>query len=117
VKTEVVSQGVIWAVIVGMALSNFVVCFVPIAVMSRMAMPKPLMRWLSFVPVSVMGALVAGEVLRPGGVWSNPFTGPSLYAAIVTALTFHFSRSFLGATVAGMASFVALQHLLPLVVR
>jgi branched-subunit amino acid transport protein len=117
VKTEVVSQVVIWGVIVGMAVSNFLVRFVPIAVMSRMAMPKALMRWLSFVPVSVMGALVAGEVLRPGGAWSNPLTGPSLYAAIVTALTFHFSRSFLGATVAGMASFVALQHLLPMVVR
>jgi branched-subunit amino acid transport protein len=117
VKSEIVSQGVIWGVIVGMAVSNFAVRFIPIAVLSRLNMPKPMMRWLSFVPVSVMGALVAGEVLRPGGVWSNPLTGASLYAAIITGVTFHFSKSFLGATVAGMASFVAIQHLLPLVVR
>ena len=57
------------------------------------------------------------EVLRPGGQWSNPLAGPSLFAAIITALTFRFTRSFLGATVAGMASFVVLQHALPLVVR
>jgi len=117
VKSEVVSQGVIWGVIVGMAASNFAVRFIPIAVLSRMSLPKPVMRWLSYVPVSVMGALVAGEVLRPGGVWTNPLAGASLYAALITGLTFHFSRSFLGATVAGMASFVALQHLLPLVLR
>jgi len=98
-----------------MAVLNFAVRFPPIAIVSRLDLPRPIMRWLSFVPVSVMGALVAGEVLRPGGVWSNPLTGPSVYAAIITALTFHFSRSFLGATVAGMASFVALQRILPLV--
>jgi branched-subunit amino acid transport protein len=117
VKTETVSQALVWGVVIGMAISNFAVRFVPMALLSRVEMPKPVMRWLSFVPVSVMGALVAGEVLRPGGAWANPLTGASLYAAIVTGITFHFSRSFLGATVAGMASFVALQHLLPLLVH
>lgn len=112
-----ISQTAIWTVIVGMGLANFAVRFVPMAIVSRMELPKPIMRWLSFVPVSVMGALVAGEVLRPNNAWVNPLTSPSVYAAIVTALTFRFSRSFLGATVAGMASFVALQRLLPLVLH
>jgi branched-subunit amino acid transport protein len=112
VKTEI-TQTTIWAVIAGMALANFVLRFVPIAVVSRMRLPAPVMRWLSFVPVSVMGALVAAEVLRPGGVWTNPLAGPSVYAALITALVFRSTRSFLGATVAGMASFVTLQHLLP----
>ncbi len=108
-----ITQAAIWAVIVGMALLNFVIRFVPIAVVSRMQLPAPVMRWLSFVPVSVMGALVATEVLRPGGTWGNPLSEPSLYAAIITGLVFRSTRSFLGATVAGMASFVALQRLLP----
>ena len=104
-----------WAVIAGMAVLNFLVRFPPIAIVSRLDLPHPVMRWLSFIPISVMGALVAGEVLRPGGAWSNPLTGASLWAAVITALTFRFTRSFLGATVTGMASFVILQHLLPLV--
>jgi branched-subunit amino acid transport protein len=112
--TTDISQAAIWTVIIGMALLNFVVRFIPIALVSRMQLPRPVMRWLSFVPVSVMGALVAAEVLRPGGTWGNPLTGPSLYAAIITAIVFRTTRSFLGATVAGMASFVALQQLLPL---
>jgi branched-subunit amino acid transport protein len=60
---------------------------------------------------------VASEVLRPGGVWSNPLMGASLYAAVVTALVFRYTRSFLGATIAGMAAFVVIQHALPLLAR
>ena len=112
-----VGQTTIWIVIVGMGVLNYAVRFLPLSIVSRIDVPKPIARWLSFVPISVMGALVASEVLRPGGVWSNPLTGPSLYAAIATALVFRFTKSFLGATVAGMASFVALQHVMPLVVR
>jgi len=112
VKTEL-APTFIWAVIVGMAILNFAVRFPPIAIVSRIDLPRPVLRWLAFVPVSVMGALVAGEVLRPGGAWANPLTSPSVYAAIVTALVFKFTRSFLGATVAGMASFVVLQRLIP----
>ena len=115
-KTEV-SEATIWIVIVGMAVLNYAVRFIPLAVVSRIDLPKPVARWLTFVPIAVMGALVASEVLKPGGTWANPLTGPSLYAAIITALVFRFTRSFLGATVAGMASFVLLQHALPLVVR
>lgn len=108
------SQGLIWGVIVGMAVLNYAVRFPPIAIVSRMQLPDPVMRWLSFVPVSVMGALVAGEVLRPGGAWTSPAASPSLYAAVVTGIVFKFTRSFLGATLAGMASFVALTRLLAL---
>ena len=113
--TSSVSSATIWAVIVGMAVLNYAVRFPPIAIVSRMDLPKPIMRWLSFIPISVMGALVAGEVLRPAGVWIDPLTSPNLLAAIITGVVFKFTRSFLGATVAGMASFVVLQRVLPLV--
>jgi branched-subunit amino acid transport protein len=100
-----------------MAVLNFAVRFPPIAIFSRVEMPRPVLRWLSFVPISLMGALVASEVLRPGGAWVNPISSPSLYAAVVTGLVFRASRSFLGATIAGMASFVLIQRVVPLIVR
>ena len=112
-----ISQATIWAVIVGMAVLNFAVRFPPLAIVSRLELPAPVLRWLSFVPIAVMGALVASEVLRPGGAWVDPLTSPSLYAALLTALVFRTTRSFLGATVSGMAGFVLLQRVLPLVVR
>ena len=106
------TQATIVAVIVGMAVANFAIRFTPIAALSRISLPKPLLRWLSFVPVSVMGALVASEVLRPRGEWQPPLTNPGLYAAILTGVVFRFSRSFLGSTVAGMVAYVVLRELL-----
>jgi branched-subunit amino acid transport protein len=106
-----VSSATIWAVIVGMAVLNYLVRFPPIAIVSRVELPRPVARWLSFVPIAVMGALVASEVLRPGGQWISPLTSPNIYAAVITALVFRYTRSFLGATVAGMAAFVVLSNL------
>jgi branched-subunit amino acid transport protein len=112
-----VSSGTIWAVIVGMAILNYLVRFPPIAVISRVDLPKPVVRWLSFVPIAVMGALVASEVLRPAGQWISPISSPNVYAAVITALVFRYTRSFLGATVAGMAAFVLLSNVFAMLAR
>lgn len=99
-------------VILGMAVINFGLRHFPLAVFSRVELPKPLLWWLSYVPVSVMGALVASEVLRPDGVWQPPLTNPGVYAAALTALVFRFTRSFLGSTAAGVICFLVLRGLL-----
>ncbi len=93
----------------GMAVLNFAVRFPPIAIVSRIDLPRPVMRWLSFIPISVMGSLVALEVLRPGGVMANPLTSPYLWAAIPTAFIYWRTRSFLGATLTGMVLFVVVR--------
>ncbi|MDI6693252.1 MAG: AzlD domain-containing protein [Anaerosomatales bacterium] len=103
--------GTIWAVIAGMAIANFVVRFTPIALVSRARIPAPIARWLSYVPVAVMASLVATEVLRPGGSWLLSPRNPYLLAAIPTAFVFGKTRSFLGATLAGMVSFLAFRAL------
>jgi branched-subunit amino acid transport protein len=102
----------ITTVILAMAVINFGLRFVPLAILSRLELPKPLTHWLSFIPISVMGALVATEVLRPGNEWQPPLTNMGIYAAALTMVVFHFTRSFLGATLAGMVSFVALSALI-----
>jgi len=107
-----VSDTYIWSVVIGMALANFAVRFIPIAIVSRIELPRPIMRWLSYIPASVMGALVAGEVFRPGGDWVAPLTSPYFWASIPTAFVYVRTRSFLGATLTGMLSFVALRAVL-----
>jgi branched-subunit amino acid transport protein len=108
------SDSFIWTVIVGMALANFAVRFVPIAVVSRLDLPRPLMRWLSYVPVAVMGAIVAGEVLTPQGRYIPPWDNPYLLAAFPTALVYWKTRSFLGAVIVGMLVFIALRSIMGL---
>jgi branched-subunit amino acid transport protein len=100
------------AVIAGMAAINFALRFAPMALVSRLQLPAPLRRWLSFVPISVMGSLVALEVLRPAGSWQPPLDNAGLYAAALTMLVFRFTRSFLGATLTGMIAFVLIERLL-----
>lgn len=102
----------VWTVVIGMAVLNFAFRFAPLALFSRIEMPAPVLRWLSFIPIAVMGSLVASEVLRPGGTWQPPLTNPGVYAALLTMVIFRFTRSFLGATVAGMLSYVALRAIL-----
>lgn len=99
----------ILAVIAGMALVNFALRSAPIALLSQRDLPAPVLRWLSFVPIAVMGALVASEVLRPGGTWIALAHNPGVPAAILTALAFRVTRSFLGATLVGVLVFVALR--------
>lgn len=106
------SDAFIWSVVVGMAVLNFAVRFPPIAAISRVELPSPVMRWLSFIPISVMGALVSLEVFRPGGTFVPPWTSPYVWAMIPSALTYWKTRSFLGATLVGVLSFVALRALL-----
>jgi len=102
----------IWMVIALMAVANFVVRFSPIAILSRLELPEPLGRWLGLVPAAVMGALVAGEILRPSGEYLLTLRNPYLLAAIPTALVYHRTRSFLGTTVVGMLIFVGIRALL-----
>jgi len=106
------APAVVWGIIAGMAAVNFLVRFIPLAVVTRLKLPEPVMRWLSYVPISVMGALVATEVLRPQGVFVPPWTSPWLAGGLASAIVFWKTQSFLGATVAGMALFVVLRTLL-----
>lgn len=105
------SDGYIWAVIVGMGVANYAVRFLPMALLSRLELPKPLLRFLSFIPVTVMSALTVGEVLRPDGHWLAPTSNPYLFAAIPTAFVYYKWRSFLGTTVAGILFFLVFRAL------
>jgi branched-subunit amino acid transport protein len=107
-----VSPTVVWALIIGMAVINFAERFVPMALVSRLELPRPVLRWLSYVPIAVMGSLFATQVLMPNGTFLQPWSSPWVWAALLTAAVYYKTCSFLGATVAGMAGFVVLSRLL-----
>lgn len=102
----------IWAGIALMAGITFALRALPITVLSRVRIPEPVERWLSFVPVSVMAALVAGEVFRPDGHWLPLSSNPYLLAAVPTGVVYYWTRSLLGATLAGILAFLAFRALL-----
>lgn len=102
----------VWTTVLAMAVVTYLLRALPITVLSRLRIPRPVERWLSFVPVSVMAALVASEVFRPDGRWLEPGHNPYLLAALPTGLVYYWTRSLLGATLAGVACFLAFRALL-----
>jgi branched-subunit amino acid transport protein len=84
------------------------------------------MRWLSYVPVAVMGALLATETLIPALEAANgvgdgrtpPFVplylSPGIYGALAAMLAYRFSKSFIGSTVAGVFVYALIQWLVGL---
>ncbi len=111
-RTEALSTEIILALIFGMAATNYALRSIPLVLLSRVKLPKAVTRWLSFVPISVMGALVASEVLVPDGTWVAPLGNPAFWAAAVSAITYRYTKSFIGGSMAGMVSFVVLRAMM-----
>lgn len=74
----------------------------PLVVLSRFALPGWLTDWLRFVPIAVLAALAAIEVLLPGGQ-ALLFHAPSLAGIAAAFAVAVAARSLLGAVLAGVA--------------
>lgn len=84
----------------------------PIMVLSRTALPEWLMRWLSYVPVAVMAALVAQELLVSDGKIASFSDNVELWAALPTFLTAIFTKSLLGTVGVGILTVMVLRFLI-----
>jgi len=107
----------IWVVIIGMAITNFAFRFAPLAILSRMNMPRPIMRWLSFIPVSVMGALFAKSILLPAfdEMHEIPlYLNPGIFGGIAAMVMFRLTKSFMISSVTGMVIYVCIRFLIGL---
>jgi branched-subunit amino acid transport protein len=102
----------IWAIVIGMGVANYVIRLTPFAALSKVEIPVVVRRWLSYVPVAVLAAIVANEVLLPKGEWLAPWDNPYLIAAIPTAATYWWTKSFIGTTLLGIVYFLVVRALL-----
>lgn len=109
--SNTLSQQTLIMVILGMGAINFCLRFIPMAALSRVALPEVVMRWLSYIPISVMGALFAKEVLLPSAAFNPMYANPGIYGALVSMATFKYTKSFIGSTLAGVGSYLLLRAL------
>ena len=103
------------ALFVGMALVTYLPRMLPVVVLSRFRLPPWLLRWLGFVPVSVLSALLARELLfgaGSGGALALPPAQPQLLAAIPAFLAAVYMRSLMGTVVVGIVAMALLRHLI-----
>ncbi len=83
------------------ALVTAVPRVLPLVALSRMQLPGWLLDWLRYVPVAVLSALLAIELLSAGAA-GVPAIGAAFAVAFMT-------RSLLGTAVAGVAVFWVLS--------
>jgi branched-subunit amino acid transport protein len=102
----------VWAIVVGMGIANYLIRLAPFAALSRVEIPGVVRRWLSYVPVSVLAAIVANEILIPQGEWIAPWDNPYLLAALPTAATYWWTKSFIVTTLLGIVYFLVARALL-----
>ena len=109
-------QDLVFWTIVGMGLVTYLPRLIPLLVLSGQAgtensLPPWLTRWLGYVPVAVLAAMLLPSLLVVEGrahlAWDNLY----LWAALPTAWIAWKTRSLVGAVLAGVAV-VALGRLI-----
>lgn len=99
-------------VIVGAAAVTFIPRVLPLMVLSRFRIPDWGMRWLHYVPVSIMAALVAQELLVKDGSLIPLSRNTGLWAALPAFWVAAKTRSLLGAVITGIVCAMVLRMLL-----
>ncbi len=95
----------ILALILACAAVTAIPRVLPMVLLSRMALPRWLLAWLAYVPVAVLAALLAIEVLMVDGKVALSAANPSLLAIVPALAVAGFTRSLIGTVVAGVAVF------------
>lgn len=94
-------------VILGGAAVTVIPRVAPLVVLARLALPDWLRRWLAYVPVAILSALLATELLVDGGTLA--FKWRELAAIVPVFLLAATTRSLLGAVGAGVVTIAVLR--------
>ena len=90
------------SLVLACALVTAVPRVLPLVLLSRLALPAWLLDWLRFVPVAVLAALTAIEVLVPGGK-ALALHVPSLAGVAAAFAVAGWTRSLLATVASGVA--------------
>lgn len=105
----------IYTIIIGMAVVTYLPRELPFLILGERRLNGKIILWLSFVPVSVMSALVFQEVFARKGSGASIDFSPNnlfLWAAIATFVFGSVVKNFFATVVFGMAFLAALRYFL-----
>ncbi len=88
--------------VVGMALATYLPRMLPLVVLTRTGLPPLVLKWLSFIPVAVLSALLFPSILmQDGGLCIRP-DNLYLLAAIPTIIVAAVFRNLFATIVIGI---------------
>lgn len=93
------------ALILACAAVTVVPRVLPMVLLSRLTLPDWLLAWLAYVPVAVLAALLALEVLMVEGRPALAFSNAALLAIGPALAVAGLTRSLIGTVIAGVAAY------------
>jgi len=78
----------------------------PLLLLSKISIPPLVMRWLRFIPVAVLSALLAPEIFQPAGSWNFSPLNPHVLSAIACFAVVFKTRNIFLTIFAGMIGIV-----------
>jgi branched-subunit amino acid transport protein len=103
-----VREGVLW-VIIGTGLVTVTPRVLPLVVLSRITLPGWLIRWLGYVPIAVLAALLAQSVAVQDGQIALSAGNLALVAIVPTLVVAVWTRSLMGTLLSGIVVMALLR--------
>ena len=91
-----------WLIIIAMGLVTIGIRLLPIVLLSRIEIPIVVQRALRFVPPAVLSAIIAPELLMPGGEFNLSPGNARLLAGVIAMLVAWRTKNVLLTIAAGM---------------
>jgi branched-subunit amino acid transport protein len=104
-------MNVIWPVMIAIGILTFLTRLSFIGLFHRWQTPDWVKRALRYVPVAALTAIIARELLMPGGVLTLSLLNPRLLAGLLAIFVALRTRSITWTIAAGMAAFWLLRWL------
>ncbi|MGO4733806.1 AzlD domain-containing protein [Paenibacillus sp. 2KB_22] len=100
---------VFW-IIMGSALLTFIPRVLPLMLFSKIQIPMWLLRWLEYVPVAVMAALIGQELFMSDNQLVPITHNAALWASLPTIAVAIWTRSLLGTVLVGIVAMMILRY-------
>lgn len=101
----------VFLIILVSAIVTFIPRVVPLMVLSRFELPEWVMRWLNYVPISVIAALIGQEIFIHDGKIVSLTSNIEFFASIPTFFIAIKTRSLMGTVLGGIISIIVLSFL------
>lgn len=96
-----------------MSLVTFIPRVLPILLLSRCSLPAPVERWLSYVPVAVLAALLAPALFTTEGSLNLSFKmNPAFWVSIPVFIIAIYTRNLFMTVLSGMVLIALVRMLL-----
>ena len=94
-----------WILIFGMAIVTYLPRMLPMLILSKRTIPEKFAKWMSFIPVSILSALIFSDIFFwTGNLNANPLINLKLIPSVITAAIAYYTKSLFWSMVADVCS-------------